>query len=438
MGTLVYLADRLMLARYSRDALASMQVQGPLMWSLSSVLLGLALGVVPLVARGVGAGDHARTRAVARAACRLSVVLGSLLAVLTIVFVEDIVAAFGPSDAVIQSMSRSYLLIAMSAMPLRFFAQCAAMILQAAGNTRTPLVAGTFGNGANVALNWLLISGTDLQWSGPGSIEPMGVRGAAIGTAAAFLVEAVWLGLYLRRKGHPVSTRGWFRARGWPRRDLEALRRLFGLGMPALAERVLIHLGFLGFARIINELGPLPMATNQAMLTIESICFLGADGFGVAASALVGQRLGGRDPRGARVAGFTTTVTAAAAIGVVGLVIWATARWTLPVFTPSTSETADLVELGMATMPWLAVAAPLMAGSIVLSHALRGAGDTRTPVVIAVVGGLPARLGLAWFLGIELEWGLFGVWAASTCDWFLRTALLCATFLRGRWARLEL
>ena len=51
LGTAVFLADRLMLARYDEAALASMQVQGPLLWSITSVFMASCVGTVALVAR---------------------------------------------------------------------------------------------------------------------------------------------------------------------------------------------------------------------------------------------------------------------------------------------------------------------------------------------------------------------------------------------------
>ena len=76
LQTLVFLVDRILLGRYSEAALASMQVQGPLLWSLWGIFTGLLVGTVPLVARSVGARDLSRARDVARAALLLAFVLG--------------------------------------------------------------------------------------------------------------------------------------------------------------------------------------------------------------------------------------------------------------------------------------------------------------------------------------------------------------------------
>ena len=79
-----------------------------------------------------------------------------------------------------------------------------------------------------------------------------------------------------------------------------------------------------------------------------------------------------------------------------------------------------------------------VAVGIVLGQALRGAGDTKSPVFVTVVGAILVRLPLAWYLGVELGWGLSSVWWASLIDWIARTLLLVFLWQRGRWKRLEL
>jgi Na+-driven multidrug efflux pump len=74
----------------------------------------------------------------------------------------------------------------------------------------------------------------------------------------------------------------------------------------------------------------------------------------------------------------------------------------------------------------------------VLGHGLRGAGDTRSPLLAAVIGGLLVRVSGAWLLAIVLGLGLPGIWIATAIDWTLRSVILGAVFLRGRWRALEL
>ncbi|HET6581892.1 MAG TPA: MATE family efflux transporter, partial [Nannocystaceae bacterium] len=420
LGTAVFLADRLMLARYHQDALASMQLQGPLLWSVTSVFMAICAGTVALVARCTGAGDLARARAVARASLRIAFVIGLAVAVVGVVGLDEIVVIFGPREESLRALSREYLSITFSCLPATFVATSASMILAGGGDTRSPLLAGFLANGINIAINAVLIFGADL---GAVRVPELGVQGAAIGTAVAFVVEAIVLVAVLGRRGHPLCVGALWR-RSDPehgRDDGSARRDVLRLSGPAVAERVVVHIGFVAFAKAITELGPLAMAANQALITVESICFLCADGFGIAAATVMGQRLGRGDPTGARHGGFVATMLATLSITLVGILLWASGRWTLPIFVAPGEDGTAFLATGLALLPILAMAQPFMTTSIVLANGLRGAGDTRSPLVAALLGGLVVRVSLAWTLGIALDLGLPGIWYASTIDWVVRT-----------------
>lgn len=432
LQALVFLTDRVLLGRHSEDALASMQVQGPLLWSLFGVFSGMVLGTVPLVARAVGAGDLERAGAVARTALALSLALGVLVIAVCWPFTGAIVAAIGPSSAALRALSESYVEVGLFAFPQMFVATSAAMILQASGNTRAPLAAALASNGVNALSSFVLIFGVDL---GPlGTIPELGVRGAAIGSVLAFSVEAALM-LALLSRGSAGFRLAWRRPGASERR---AARDLVRVSSPALAERLVIHGGYVAYAAIISALGPLVMAGNQALITLESICFLSADGFGVAAASLVGRSLGAGDPSAARRSGWVTTALAVVALTTLGALLWVTGRVALEAFVPRGAPSDALVGTAMSAMPLLALSQPFMATAVVLSHALRGAGDTRTPLFVAILGGVAVRLSLAAWLGLGLELGLRAAWIASAADWAFRTLLLAAVFRRGGWARLRL
>ena len=92
-----------------------------------------------------------------------------------------------------------------------------------------------------------------------------------------------------------------------------------------------------------------------------------------------------------------------------------------------------MISVARSAMPILVVAQPMMAMAVVLGHGLRGAGDTRSPVLAAAIGGLALRVAGAWLLAVELELGLFGIWLATAIDWTVRSVILGAVFWRGRW-----
>lgn len=428
-----------MLARWHQDALASMQLQGPLLWSVTSVFMAMCAGTVALVARSTGAGDLPRARAVARASLVLAGGLGLAVALLGLVLLDPLVVLFGPPQPELRALSRDYLVLTFAMLPASFIAMSASMILSGWGDTRSPLLAGLLANALNIAVNAVLIFGTDI---GPWDVPELGVTGAATGTVIAFVVEAAVLLAILGRRSHPLCIAALWRWRDRDRErgdaDTTALRDVLRLSTPAVLERIAMHSGFLAYAKAITLLGATAMAANQALVTMESICFLCADGFGVAAATVMGQRLGRGDPAGARHGGAVATWMAVLTITSVGAIVWATGRWTLPIFVAPGEDGTAFLALALYVLPLLALAQPGMTASIVLAQGLRGAGDTRSPFLAAVAGGLFLRVGLAWTLAIALDWGLAGIWWASTFDWIGRTIVLVAVFRRGAWTRLKI
>jgi MATE family, multidrug efflux pump len=432
LQTLVFLADRLLLGRYSEPALASMQVQGPIVWSVFSVFAGLTVGTVPLVARATGEGNRKRAGEVARASLRVAFVLGLGVTAAGLAVVKPLVALIGPSSASLRALSVSYLTVILLGFPQMFVATAAGMVLTGAGDTRTPFTVGLVSNTLNVAGDVLLIFGWHI---GPFTVPAFGVAGAAASSVVAFTVEAALLLWVLHRADQPARIQRIFGKSSADGRD--ARRALLAISTPALFERLVIHAGFLTYVAIINRLGALVMAGNQAMITLEATCFLGADGFGVATATVVGQALGRGDPRAARRGGFIATGLCVAVLTAAGLVIWATGPLTLRLFVPEGSSGSDLVRTAMSAMPLLALSQPFMAAAGVLSQGLRGAGDTRSPLVAGVVGGFAVRVALVAWLGLELGLGLRAVWIASGVDWVARTLIAGGVFASGRWTRIR-
>ena len=122
----------------------------------------------------------------------------------------------------------------------------------------------------------------------------MGPRGCGISTAVTFALEAFATTAVLVWRPRPVGLRG--ASNDWVHVRHEG-RAIARIAFPSLLERILYHSGYLGFVAIIALLGDAAMAANQALISIEAVCFLSGDGFGIAAAALVAQSLGRDDAR---------------------------------------------------------------------------------------------------------------------------------------------
>ena len=414
LQTLVFVVDRAMLGHHAEVSLAGMQVAGPIEWSLWSIFMAFEVGTIARVGRHVGARDPARARRAALLSLGAAVAFGLVVAALAPLVTPRLGYAFPSASAGALAGAREYLLLTLCASPFVFAAQAAIATLQASGDTRTPLAIGIGVNLFHVALNRVLILGA---FGAPA----LGMLGAGISTSVSFALEAALALLALTSRRRPVSLR---RAEGAPPREPEAYRdegrALVHVAGPAVVERVLYHLGYLGFVYVIGQLGDAAMAANQALISAEAVCWISADGFGVAAAALVAQKLGAGRPREASHAARVSARYAVVLLSSMGLLFLVARRAVVPLF----SSAPDVIALAAAAAPVLAIAQPFMATAIVLGHALRGAGSTRAVLGVSAISALVVRISCTWLFAITLGLGLTGVWIGSTCDWLVRSALL--------------
>lgn len=442
LQTLVFVVDRIMLGHHGDASLAAMQLGGAIEWSIWSVFASFEVGTIARVGKHVGAGDPISARRAALLSFGMAGALGTVLALVSPLLLFFLPRLAPNMSAEAFDEARGYLGITMLASPVVFVAMTAVATLQGGGDTRTPLAIGIGANLVHVALNRVLILGF-------GFVPAMGARGAAISTAATFLLEAVFATLALTSTRRTVSLRkrapnahlgtnsgansdafvGATEQASSSLSTKEEARQLAHVAVPALAERILYHLGYVGFALIIARLGDASMAANQSLISVEAICFLSGDGFGIAAAALVAQKLGAKKPTEARRVTWLSARAAAITLTVFGLGAFLLRDRILPIF----STDPVVVALGRKAVPVLVCAQPFMATSIVLSQALRGAGRTREALAVTIGGAFFVRLAATWFFSITLGLGLVGIWLGSTADWIARASLLVG-ITTGRFA----
>jgi putative MATE family efflux protein len=418
--TLVFLVNRALLGRYSATALASMQISGSLVWTIYSVFTASSAGTLAVVARSVGAGDREAAAKAARSSLLFALGLGLMVVVPILIANGALLRALFPkAGAEVIAEASAFLGIVLPLLPLAFLEAIAAASLQASGDTRTPLYVATAGNVIHIGLSSVLIFGRF-------GMPELGVRGAAIGMAATMGIEGVLLTAALLSKRSPLPMRS--APFGG---SLAALARVLRISAPAFAEKLFYQSGYMGFVAIIGLLGAAAMAANQALVSIEAICFLSADGFGIAAGAIVAQKLGAKKVGEASRSGLIAAGMAVLVLTSFGLLFAAAPRALMLSFT----DDAAIVDLGARSLLVAAVAQPFMAFATVIGMGLRGAGDTKTVLGVTLVCSLGVRLAATWLFAVTLGMGLFGVWLGSTADWVVRSIMLGVAYARGGWRK---
>jgi putative MATE family efflux protein len=414
LASLVGLVDIKIVGSLGAGAVAAVTTGNRIFFILQALLMAVTAGTTALVARAWGAGDRLEAERVTRASLWLCMAVALAMTIPALWIPHQLAGVFR-LDA--QAVALAAVFIRWLA-PFQiafavYFALGAA--LRAAGDTRTPLWVAALTNVVNVALAYGLVYGKL-------GLPSMGVAGAAVASGVAFAVGAVLLWLL------------WARGRLLLRREAAGaferarLRRIVDIGYPAGIEQLVWQGGFVAFLWLVSLYGTAPYAAYGIGVNLLSFSFVIGFGFSIAASTLVGQRLGAQDPEGASRSGWRAMWLSIAAMVGFGLAIVLAAR-PLARFM---IDDAEVVRLTVAFIGVLGSVQPLMAIEFALGGALRGAGDTRFPLYAVFAGLIGARIMLAAVfvhLALPVEW----IYGALVADYVVKASMLTARFRSGRW-----
>jgi multidrug resistance protein, MATE family len=388
------IVDTIMVGPLGPAAIGATGMSSSLFFAVAVFGMGVMLGLDALVAQSYGAGrlddcirwlQHGVLLSVAVAPAVMIVFYAGLLGIGRLGLNEEV-----------RVLAMPYLrVIALSALPLLLYATFR-RYLQGVHAVRPVMFALVSANLVNAAANWMLIYG---RLGAPA----LGVEGAAWATVAARLYMAAFLFVAIRQvhrnrgDAHP----------GVPFRfDRTRLRRLAALGVPA-ASQVTLEVGvFAAVSALAGRLDPVSLGAHQIALNIAALAFMVPLGLSSAGAVRVGHAIGAGDSPRAVHAGWTALALGAAIMCTIGMVFILSPR---PLLRPF-SDDPGLLSIGMRLLA-IAAAFQLFDGTqAVATGVLRGIGDTRTPMIMNVIGhwffGLPAGYALCFWFG----WGVAGLW----------------------------
>ena len=387
-------------------------------WQLAKfVSIGLAGGTVSLVSQNYGGGEIDRASLVVKQSLLVSALLAAPIVVGYVAFAESLIALVGGDGAALQ-FGVTYLVVTAPALLFEFFNMIASRTYAGVGDTFTPMVVRAGGALLNVALTALLVFGAGL-----------GVLGAGIGTAVSIAAVGIVLSWGMTGRtyfGHGASPVPVGRSSPWI--DLELARQLLRVSAPLIARRVAEGVIVFPLLWIASSFGSVTVAALEVGRRVRALLGSFSWGFSIAASTLVGQRLGaGEETLAAEYGRDVIRLSALTYVLASALVAVAA--------TPIARVYVDDPAAVTATAAFVLVAAlsaiPLgIDGSI--TGSLRGAGDTQWPFYASMAGlyvfALPAAL-----LGLVTPVGVGGLYAALIFEKLVPAGLNGYRFRSNRW-----
>lgn len=382
-------------------------------------------GTTAIVARSWGAGHFEDARRFA--ARSLTITLVFAVGIFTLL---QLAATLFPlllqMDGVQRKIAVEYLRLDACGQFFAGWTIIGAAALRGSGDMRTPLFVLAITNIVNVIVS------TACVW-GWGPFPEMGVTGIVSGTVTAQACGAIVMTAMLFSGISRIHVRlSEFRF------HRETIQRILRIGGPAALGGIATFSGHFLFLMVISRLSPAgfdgaTFAAHVVGVRVESLSYLPVEAFGIAAATLVGQSLGaGLIDRARRVAHEAVRECIIYA-GLMTILFFVFA----PTIYSQMQSSPEVAQVGVPAFRLMSLYQIPNAILIVYLYALRGAGDTRFPMLCSLLGNLLVRVSVGYVCGVVLQGGLFGAWIGMGADNILRAVMAVWRYRAGHWVKIK-
>jgi multidrug resistance protein, MATE family len=388
--------DTVMVGRLpdSATAIGAVSLGTTLFYTIGIFGSGIMLGLDTLIAQAYGAGKLEECHRTLWSALYLAMMLSPAVMVAVLVAVP-LFPRFGLSPALVAATVPFLKALIWSTLPLVLYFALR-RYLQAMSIVKPVVFTLVSANLVNLLGNWTLVYGHL-------GMPALGVAGSGWSTCISRVYMVVALAVATVYYDRKRNSGLWQASR---RMEVRRMRELLRLGFPA-ASQLLAEIGAFTLATfLIGRLGALALAGHQIALNVASFTYMVPLGISSAAAVRVGQGMGARDVHAAARAGWTALLFGACFMSCAGLMLLTFAHPIARIYTPQ----AEVVRAGAALLMVAAVFQLFDGLQVVATGALRGAGNTRTPMLANLFGywgiGLPlgALLCFRWRLGAPGMW----------------------------------
>lgn len=419
---LVGSVDTMMVGTLGEGAIAAVGITNQPKFIILAAIFSLNVGVTAVIARRKGADNRAGANRTLRVAIILSFLMSLFTCTLGFIFAEEILKFSGAEASYMQDAIDYFRILVISLLftSLNLTINAAQ---RGCGKTKISMFTNIVANVINLIFNFLLINGI-------GSFPRLEVKGAAIATALGAFASCVISFISLSKKDAYLSLR--FKS-SW-KINKEVLAPIFKVSGSAFVEQVFMRIGFLAYAIIVARLGTTSYATHLICMNILNLSFCFGDGFGIAASSLVGQNLGAKRTDLSTLYGKVGQRLAFAVSTLLVFIFIGGRYFLVSLF----SNDIEVITLGASIIIIMALSTHAQTSQVVLSGCLRGAGDSVFVAITSLLSIGIIRPLLTYLLCFPLGFGLAGAWISLLIDQVFRFIASYFRFNSGKWTKIVL
>ena len=414
---LVGMCDGVMVSSVGEAAISGVSLVDMINAVVLILFAALATGGAVVTSQFLGARQMEKAKKSAGQLVLMAGVLGSVSAVLCIVFANGLMKLFfGSIDQAVMDAGLIYLRITALSFPFIALYNAGAAMFRSTGNSKVSMQVSLLMNLINVVGNAFCIF-----------VLKMGVAGVAIPTLVSRAVAAVVILAMAAQKKHELHLQ-----RQWLTHiDRDMMGSILRIGIPSACENSIFQLGRLVVVSMIALFGTTQTSANAVANTLDGVGIIVGQAMGLAMVTVVGQSVGAGDLKQTSYYIKKLMLWTYVLMGISNGLLFLFVDQMVGLYSSLTPETVVLartlvqIHSGFAILLW-----PV---SFVLPNALRAANDVKFTMWVGVGSMILFRVVVSWFLCVQFEMGAIGVWIAMILDWVCRISFFLPRIFSGKW-----
>jgi len=417
--SILNLVDTAMVGSLGEDALAGVGIGSYANFMAVALVMGLSSGVQAMVARRKGEEQFSNMATPLNGALLLAAAIGIPLVLFFFSFAPELIALLNNTEAVQQVATPyfEYRSFAILAVGLNFsFRGYWNGINRSVVYLRTLVIMHV----CNVIISYGLIFGHF-------GLPEMGAPGAGLGTTIALYIGSLVYAYITIMEG---KEHGFMR--GLP--DKQTMATMLRLSIPNSLQQFFFASSFAVLFWIIGQVGVQETAVAHVLINLALFLILPGVGFGMAATTLVSEALGRKEPADAYRWGWDVVKVATCILAILGIPMWLMPEYILSIFIRDQA----LIELGVTPLRITGMAIALDAAALVFTQALLGAGANKTVMKINIIAQWGFFLPAAWLIGPYFGFDLLAIWLVQFFQRGGSSLIFAIMWRRKHWIHIKL
>ena len=378
------------------EAIAAVSVFFPILFFLLAFVIGISAGTTVLVGQAWGAQNLEKVRAVVGSTLFMTLIGGSIIAILGVIFAEPLLKLLG-TDPKVMHLSLPYVQWMLAGSPLLFIYIIYTSVLRGVGDSVTPLLALGLTSVIGLMVTPVLLKGYF-------GFPAMGIIAPAIATMLGYSAVLIFLALYLKHKQHALQLDR--RLLQHIRHDARLSKLILKLSIPTGIQMITTSLAGLVIIALVNRHGAHATAAFGAVNQVLNYIQFPAMSISIAASIFAAQAIGAGKPD--LLAKVTRTALSMNLLftGTLITLAYLFSKYLMALFITD----ASVIALGQQLLFIVLWSLLLFGASAIFASSMRASGTVTVPMLINILTIILIEIPAAYWFSIR--WGLNGIWIA--------------------------